>query len=126
MAANLSRLLLTGATLCIVFPALAAEILPDPTRPPNEILSSGVTTGKTRGAAPIPMHEGLQSIFISPQHRAAVIHGETVSLGEKIGGDTLVEVRETSVVLQGASGKRVIELFPEVYLNKGDLKSQMP
>jgi MSHA biogenesis protein MshK len=116
MAASLNRILLTVASLGIVCPALALESLPDPTRPPNELFSTGVLAGKTKDHAQTSVHEDLQSIIISPRHRAAVINGERVELGEKVGDATLVEVRETSVVLQGASGKRIVNLFPGVQL----------
>ena len=64
--------------------------------------------------------QGLQSIIISPQYRAAIINGETVSMGDKSGDSRLVEVRENSVVLQNAQGRRVLELFPKVSIKKNE------
>ena len=66
----------------------------------------------------------MQSIIISPQYRAAIINGETVSLGGKYGDSRLVEVRENSVVLQNAQGRRVMELFPKVSIKKNETAQQ--
>lgn len=116
---------MAGALLYLAFPVLALELLPDPTRPAVDtstaaisgagVVASGV--GATESAQ-VSTRGGLQSVILSPQYRAAVINGQTVSIGEKVGDATLVEVRERSVVLQGAQGKRVMELFPGVYLVK--------
>ncbi len=93
----------------------AAESLPDPTRPAID-LSGGSDTGGAPAAKAAP--KGLQTIIISPEYRAAIINGETVRLGGKSGDSTLVEVREGSVVLQNARGRRVLELFPDVSIKK--------
>ena len=93
------------AVLCMLLPVFCqAEELPDPTRPPATI------TTTTAGSPP----PGLQSIIISKTRRAAIIDGETVELGGKHGGATLIEVSETGVVLQGAQGRQVLTLFPDV------------
>jgi MSHA biogenesis protein MshK len=112
------RILLTALLLCA--PQFAtAELLPDPTRPSIDLNSSGAA-----GAAEVVPDEtvprGLQSIIISPNYRAAIINGETVSLGGKYGDSRLVEVRENSVVLQNAQGRRVLELFPKVNIRKNE------
>ncbi len=98
----------------------AAESLPDPTRPAVNLGlgASGETETETEAAPP-----GLQTIIISPEYRAAIINGETVRLGGKSGDSTLVEVRESSVVLQNAQGRRVLELFPKVNIKKNDAAS---
>jgi MSHA biogenesis protein MshK len=108
------------AALLLCAPQIAAaEPLPDPTLPAIDLNSSG-----TGGAADIVPEEavprGLQSVIISPQYRAAIINGETVSLGGKYGDSRLVEVRENSVVLQNAQGRRVLELFPKVSIRKNE------
>ena len=120
MAASLNRFLLAGGLLCVGSPAhaIGIELLSDPTRPAIGI-PSAAEAGTGAGNATQPsMKEGLQSVIISPQHRAAVINGITVELGGKVGDATLVEVRESSVVLQGAQGKRVMELCRGVRLRK--------
>ncbi|KAF0206190.1 MAG: hypothetical protein FD173_350 [Gallionellaceae bacterium] len=120
MAASLNRFLIAGWLLCLALPAhaIGIELLSDPTRPAIGISpASEAATGDT---TQLPVKEGLQSVIISPQHRAAVINGITVELGGKVGDATLVEVRESSVVLQGAQGRRVLELFPGVRLKKAE------
>jgi MSHA biogenesis protein MshK len=117
MAAGLKLLL---AVLLLYAPQFAAsEPLPDPTLPAIDLNSSGAGS-----AADMVLDDavprGLQSVIISSQYRAAIINGETVSLGGKYGDSRLVEVRENSVVLQNAQGKRVLELFPKVSIRKNE------
>lgn len=104
-AAQLSVLCLLSSVFC------HAEDLPDPTRPP-----AGLGAPQAQEAA--PRESGLQSLFISPVRRAAIINGQTVELGGKLGDSKLVEISESSVVLQGPQGRRTLALFPEVGLTK--------
>lgn len=128
MAASLSGFFLAGGLLCAAAPASAQEFLSDPTRPAIEMspAASGASAASgMAGAAAQPVPQaGLQSVIISPQHRAAVINGQTVELGGKVGDATLLEVRESSVVLDSAQGKRVMELFPGVHIVKTE--AQVP
>src|SRR5450631_1346791 len=125
MVASLKKILFAVGLLYASAPVFAFEALPDPTKPAVDIPYE-TDPNKVGGseALPVPKKEGLQSIIISPQHRAAVINGETVVLGKKIGDATLVEVRENSVVLQGPQGRRVMELFPGVHLNNSEVTAQ--
>lgn len=121
MATDL-RMLLCVSLLCASLNA-AAELLPDPTRPSIDLSSSGA--GSAVDVVPIDdVSHGLQSVIISSQYRAAIINGETVSLGGKSGDSRLVEVRESSVVLQNAQGRRVLELFPKVNIRKNEAAQQ--
>jgi MSHA biogenesis protein MshK len=112
---------LLSSALCILLSAFtlpsaycnAAE-LPDPTRPP-----AGISAAQEQAAT--PKASGLQSVLISPARRAAIINGQTVVLGGKLGDSRLVEVSEAGVVLQGPSGRRELALFPDVGLNKKDV-----
>lgn len=98
----------------LVAPGIAAaESLPDPTRPPAEISAPPALAGQA--AAPV---NRLQSIIISPTRRAAIISGQTVELGAMHGDARLVEVRENGVTLQGAEGRQVLALFPDVEIRK--------
>jgi MSHA biogenesis protein MshK len=116
------RILLTVLLLSV--PQLAAaDPLPDPTLPAIDLNSSGA--GSAKDVVPDePVSRGLQSIIISPQYSAAIINGETVRLGDKSGDSRLVEVRESSVVLQNAQGRRVVELFPKVNIKKNEAAPQ--
>ena len=94
-----------------------AEPLPDPTLPAID-LNGSANDAVVVEAAP----RGLQSTIISKQYRAAIINGETVSLGGHYGDSKLVEVQENSIVLQNAHGRRVMELFPKVKIRKNAVK----
>lgn len=83
-----------------------AQALPDPTRPPESIRSPAATSAAN--------NSGLQSVFISPTHRVAIINGQTVELGGMIDGAKLVEISQDHVVLRGAEGKKVLSLFEDV------------
>lgn len=103
---------LTCLVVAVLFSAIAvAEELPDPTRPPA---STAAPVAEKAGGATENQPSGLHSIIISKARRAAIIDGETVELGGKHGDAKLIEVNEGSVVLQGAQGRQVITLFPDV------------
>jgi MSHA biogenesis protein MshK len=83
--------------------------LPDPTRPP---------------AAPLPAVTGspavaedalrLQSVIISEGRRGAIIGGEYVALGGRVGDARLTRVEPSGVVLRGPAGEVTLPLFPAV------------
>jgi hypothetical protein len=125
MVASLNKFIFAFGLLFGATSVLAAESLPDPTKPAVDIPYES-ETGKVGvgNELPVPKKEGLQSIIISHQRRAAVINGVTVAQGEKIGDATLVEVRGNSVVLQSSQGKRVMELFPGVHINNSESAKQ--
>lgn len=115
MAANLMRtvrMFCKGWLLLLsIIPAVAmAQTLVDPTRPPDEVGARPQGGGAEANE--------LQSIIISPTRRAAIIHGQTVELGGKVGDVKLIEVSESGVVLQGTKGLEVLTLFPNVKINK--------
>ncbi len=118
MVAGLMRAIALIVLMGMVASAGALELLADPTRPAVDSVTKGGAGGESVTATPIVAKELLQSVIISPQYRAAVISGETVVLGERFRGAALVDVRESSVVLSDAQGKRVLELYPGVRINK--------
>lgn len=100
--------------LCAIAGGSYAEALNDPTRPPAEI-STPAASGVQAAVAEV---NRLQSIIISSTRRAAIINGQTVELGEKLGDVRLVEVSASGVVLEGAQGRQVLALFPGVDLKQ--------
>jgi len=94
-------------SLCAIPVISSAQALVDPMRPATEL------SGRTREET-----SDLQSIIISPTRRAAIINGQTVELGGKVGDVKLIEVSERGVVLQGEKGRQVLTLFPNVKINK--------
>jgi hypothetical protein len=81
----------------------AAQALVDPTRPSDvaEIDAPTVSRG--------PL---LQSVLISTERRYAVIDGQQVGLGARIGAARIVRITESEVTLEGASGRTTLKLFP--------------
>jgi MSHA biogenesis protein MshK len=84
--------------------AQAADIgdLPDPTRP--------------HGAAPAATGapSGVQSILISPQRKLAVVHGRTVTIGDRVGDAVVVDIRPYEVILKRAGRESSLRLVPRL------------
>ena len=119
MAADLRACLLLAAAAAAAPGAAQAQALSDPTRP---ALAPQV------GAAPAPAAQGpvLQSVLISPERRLAVIDGQTVALGGKVGSATLTSVSETEVTLKDETGTRRLRLFPGVEKRAGAAAAAKP
>jgi hypothetical protein len=96
---------------------LAAEQLPDPTRPAIELVP-GLSEG---AASQAPPPQGLQSVIISRKREAAIINGIEVERGDKFGDAVLTDVNETCVVLMGPEGRRVMHMFPTVKMTKNQM-----
>lgn len=109
MPTNLSRSLCAGIFLLSVGFAGQAENLTDPTRPPTAPLAG-------YGPSGVPAEGGLvlQSVYISPARKAAMINGETVELGGKFDDGKLIKVSESEVVLSTSEGLQTLKLFPDV------------
>ncbi|MCX9155083.1 hypothetical protein OPU71_02980 [Niveibacterium sp. 24ML] len=103
MAASLKPWFGLAFGLC----AMAALAAPgDPTRPPDAYLPAAMP------AAGAPSAEAmvLQSVLIGPDRKLAVISGQTVLLGGRIGEARLVAMSEKSATIEDASGRRVLPL----------------
>lgn len=85
-----------------------AEDLPDPTRPPAEFLAA-TASGAVVSSGPL-----LQSVLISPWHKAAIISGITVTLGGMYGSAKVVKISEGGVVLNEGGSLQTLKLFPGV------------
>ena len=101
---------LAASALALACGAAWGEGLSDPTRPPPEIHRG---RGQVRSGE-VPRGLVLQSVLIHPDMRSAIINGEHVMLGQKIGGQRLVKVAETEVVLLNGAERRTLRLFPGV------------
>jgi MSHA biogenesis protein MshK len=111
MRSNWSRILLFYACsfIFILFDYSAhAENLPDPTRPPSEF-EPVAAVGATASSGPM-----LQSVLISPSYKAAIINGETVTLGGMYGSSRVVKISESGVVLNEGGNLQTLKLFPGV------------
>lgn len=77
----------------------------DPTRPPSF----------TPGAAPVPTgRPRLESVLIAPDRRIAIISGQRVRLGDRIGGAEVVSITESAVVLRAGQTSETLPLFPQL------------
>lgn len=101
-----------GACLCAAHAAYAQSALTDPTRPPSGL--DGSTMAANAGSLPQEGVLVLQSVLISPQRRLAVISGETVKLGTRIGSAEVVRIEETEVTLREGRELHKLKLFAGV------------
>lgn len=86
----------------------AASDLADPTRPPNgQIALESSTEGSTASTA-------LQSVLLSPGRNVAIINGETVRLGGRVGDARLIRITEAGIVLRHPDRDERLELLPGV------------
>jgi hypothetical protein len=106
LAAGCFALVLAGA-------CAAAPVLDDPTRPPPGLRTGSGARAQGDGALV------LQSVIISESNRSAIINGEHVMLGGRIGPARLVKVSEGAVVLLVGTSQRRLELIPGVHKRPG-------
>lgn len=83
----------------------AAQPLADPTRPPS------FSSSQARSEAPAAR---LQSVLISPARKLAVIDGQTVMLGGRVGNATVVAIAPTEVVLRSGAAYQTLKLYPGI------------
>ena len=106
----LMRSLLPGLILlqaAVVLAATAPENVPDPTRPPASLIAGSLVAAPSSGP-------GLQSIMISSGRRLAVIGGQTVQVGDKLGDARVVKIAEGEVVLNNGKELQTLKLFPGI------------
>ncbi|WP_257626474.1 MSHA biogenesis protein MshK [Janthinobacterium sp. NKUCC06_STL] len=110
-----------GLTLHLAWPGAQAQALDDPTRPPAALWAPASTAP---AAAARPQ---LQSVLISTQpggRRLAVIDGQTVRVGSKVGGAVVTEIRDTAVLLRRGKSLETFKLYPSSKTdNKADRKT---
>jgi len=85
--------------------------LTDPTRPPAVMTVPGAGSGAEPAAPAAPR---LQSILVSREpggRRVAVINGEMVRQGMKVGDAVVERVGETEVVLRRGKTRETLKLF---------------
>jgi MSHA biogenesis protein MshK len=95
--------------------AAQAPAMSDPTRPPAVLGVQGGQGGDA-GAPGEPAAPQLQSILASREpggRRVAVINGELVKRGTKVGDAVVERVGETEVVLRRGKKLETLKLFPK-------------
>jgi MSHA biogenesis protein MshK len=81
--------------------------LADPTRPPVALTAPAPDAPAAEAAS------GLQSVIMRKNGKpAALINGEVVELGGKLGEARLVKISEDAVVLRGPQGEETLRLTP--------------
>jgi MSHA biogenesis protein MshK len=95
-----------GALLAAT-PLAAAEALPDPTRP-------AIGADGAAAASEAPSGPRLQMIKISPARRSAIIDGQEVTVGGRVGDMRVVRISEGEVVLRGENETETLKLFADV------------
>jgi len=101
----MTRLPAIGILLLAAAAARAAPFT-DPMRPPS---AAGIEApGPTAVDGP-----RLESVLIAPDRRVAVINGQQVSVGGKVGSGEVVRITESEVVIRGVGGDATLKLVPE-------------
>ena len=85
----------------------ADEILRDPTRPPAILFAP--QERETIDVGPV-----LQSVSFASGRRTAIISGQHVTTGSKIGEARVVSISETEVLLKTGDSLQRLKLFPDV------------
>jgi MSHA biogenesis protein MshK len=105
-----------GMVLCVLalaFGPAEAQTLRDPMRPPGASAPADAGAeaqgGEGQGAS-----VRLQSILLSPGRKFAVINGQEVRLGGRVGDATLIAISETGVVLKRGDERQSVQLLPGV------------
>ena len=84
--------------------------VPDPTRPPGALMAP-----ETPGGVVAPVESGVQTVIVRPKGKsAAVINGQYVEVGGKLGDKKVVRISESEVVLQGEGGREVMKVTPDI------------
>jgi MSHA biogenesis protein MshK len=103
------KTLLSFAVAVLALPAAAQQALPDPTRPPAGLQGAGAVSASVADAPLV-----LQSVLMGAGRRpAAVISGQLVPLGGRVGELRLSHIAATSVDLAGPQGTTTLSLMPE-------------
>ena len=101
--------------LSLAWPGAQAQALADPTRPPAALWAPA-------SAAPaVAAQPQLQSVLISTRpggRRVAVIDGQVVKVGSKVGDAVVTEIRDTAVLLRRGKSLQTFKLYPNSKTDK--------
>ena len=97
-------------TLGLVASGSLAQGFVDPTRPPTSIASPVAEgAGPVEASGPV-----LQSILISPSRVVAIISGQSVKVGDRVGEAKVIKISDNEVTLRTGSDVKVLKLFSNV------------
>ena len=100
-------------TLLAPAPAIAAESVPDPTRPPPEWLAVQEPKAAKEAAAEMPQ-QPVQLVLSGPTRRFAIVRGELVGSGKDRNAPRLVELKRDEMTIETKDGKETLNLFPGI------------
>lgn len=100
---------LAACSLLAMTIPLSAQTLVDPTRPPASFGVKQMSQGQESDAGQV-----LQSVLISSRRREAIISGQTVKVGDKVGDATVHRIAEDHVVLRHGKDLKTLRLFPNI------------
>ena len=83
-----------------------AGVSVDPTRPPSP--AAGAPGGQKGAQGRI-----LQSVLIAPGRSVAVVDGEMVRVGSRLGDAEVVKIDESGVVLRSSGRTETLKLLPD-------------
>ncbi|KAF0163019.1 MAG: hypothetical protein FD157_3537 [Rhodocyclaceae bacterium] len=84
--------------------------VPDPTRPAGVLV-----VPEAGGSVAGPLESGVQTVILRPGGKsAAVINGQYVEVGGRIGDKKVLKITESEIVLKGESGREVIKVTPAI------------
>jgi MSHA biogenesis protein MshK len=107
MRAIVRACVFSGFWACTAAHAALAQTLADPMRPPN---LSGTAAGDVTEEAP----RKLQSVLLSHGRKVAVINGEVVPLGGRIGDGVVAAISETEVLVKYPDHTETLKLLGDV------------
>lgn len=92
--------------------AVAAQGLPDPTRPPSGIAAAAGSMGS--GEAAVNAQQ-LQSVIMRQGAKSrALINGEWFEVGQTVGESKIVKITMDRVEIKGPEGRETLRLTPDV------------
>lgn len=84
--------------------------VPDPTRPPDAMSMPNGT-----GGVLVPSESGVQAVILRRKGKSsAVINGQFVEVGGKLGDKKVLKISESEVVLMGSNGREVLKVTPDI------------
>lgn len=89
-----------------------AYALSDPTQPAD--YSTPAAAGAERARGPV-----LQSTFIAPGRKRAIIDGRSVGIGDRVHDAQVVDIRPYEVVLRQGGRETSLRLIPQLIKQKG-------
>lgn len=104
--------ILTCVAMGALLPASFAGSTPgygDPMRPPTAVNSATDSASEIPATAPSTTVETIG--LHGPKGPFAIISGQRVSVGDRIGDDRVLRITENQVLLQGPGGKQILHLI---------------